>query len=136
MTGPSGSQRESLTDIVRRFAGLAVELAILHFQSAKYELIASLDQLKTAIILLTVAVALVVMAFVIGLIALVLGLAALTGIPAWVMGVICLVIFLAIAGLLAWLGIRRLSSITFVPEKTIASLTEELEWLQKSISRS
>jgi uncharacterized membrane protein YqjE len=135
MTGPAAPQRETLTDIVRRFAALAIELIALHIQSAKNELADSLDQLKFAVILLTVAVALLVMAAVIGLVVLVVGLAALTGFPAWATGLILIVIFLAIAGFLAWRGIRRLSNVTFIPEKTIASLTEEVEWLQNSISQ-
>jgi len=135
MTSPEPIERPSLEALIRRAVALAIELAMLHIQSARNEIGGAVDQLRGAVVLLAAAVGLGVMAFVIALIALILGLAALLGVPAWAVAVVVLGILLLSAGLVAWLGLKRLDSITFVPEKTIASLNEELEWLQNWIAR-
>lgn len=135
MTSPEPIDRPSLETLIRRAVGLAIELVTLHIQAARNEVGGAIDQLRGAVVLLAAAVGLGVMAFVIALIALILGLAALLGVPAWAVAVVVLGILLLSAGLVAWIGLKRLDNITFVPEKTIASLNEELEWLQNWIAR-
>ena len=39
------------------------------------------------------------------------------------------------AGLLAWSGIRRVTSTKFTPEETIASVKEDVEWAKNRLLR-
>ena len=64
---------------------------------------------------------------------LILGLAALLGWPGWLVSLIVSVLLVAIAGLLAWRGIRRIK--IGPPEETIASVKEEVAWAKRLIRR-
>ena len=91
---------------------------------------ANLGVLKGGIVLLAIAAALVIL-FVIALIAFLM--AVLVAIGLWWVALLLLVLLLAIAGLLAWRGIKRVSSTKFTPEETIAAVKEDVEWAKSRL---
>src|SRR5690606_29207065 len=105
-------------------------LAKLEVQRGRPEMAANLGQLKGGIVLLAIAAALVIM-FVIALIAFVM--AVLVAIGLWWVALLLLVLLLAIAGLLGWRGIKRVSSTKFTPEETIAAVNEDVEWAKSRL---
>ena len=50
--------------------------------------------------------------------------------PPWLAALIVGVVVLAIGGILAWVGYKRLKTVNPVPERTIDTLREDVEWLQ------
>jgi hypothetical protein len=48
---------------------------------------------------------------------------------------ILLALMLVVIGLLAWRGIKRVTSTKFTPEETIASVKEEVEWAKSRLLR-
>lgn len=129
-TGDAPRRRESAFTLVRRLASGGVSLAKLEIQRGRQEMAANLDHLKGGIVLLAIAAALVIL-FVIGLIAFVM--AVLVAIGLWWVALLLLVLMLAIAGLLGWRGIKRVSSTTFTPEETIAAVKEDVEWAKSRL---
>lgn len=130
MTTGSAPRRENAFTLVRRLVSGTVGLAKLEVQRGREEMGRNLAQLKGGIVLLAIAAALVVV-FVIGLIAFIM--AVLVAIGLWWVDLIILVVLLVIAGLLARSGIGRVTSTSFTPEETIASVKEDIEWLKSRV---
>jgi hypothetical protein len=57
----------------------------------------------------------------------------LVAIGLWWVALLLLVLMLAIAGLLGWRGIKRVSSTKFTPEETIAAVKEDVEWAKSRL---
>ena len=91
---------------------------------------ANLGVLKGGIVLLAIAAALVIM-FVIALIAFVM--AVLVAIGLWWVALLILVLLIVVTGLLAWRGIKRVTSTKFTPEETIAAVKEDVEWAKSRL---
>ena len=107
-------------------------LAKLEVRRGKQEMAQNLGHLKGGIILLAIAVMLVLV-FLIALVAFVM--AVLVAIGLWWVGVIVLVLLLVGAGLLAWRGIKRVTSTKYTPEETIAAVKEDVAWAKNRLLR-
>ena len=130
MTTGDASRRDNAFTLLKRLVSGGVSLAKLEIQRGRQEMAANLGVLKGGIVLLAIAAALVLM-FVIALIAFVM--AVLVAIGLWWVALLLLVLLLAIAGLLAWRGIKRVSSTKFTPEETIAAVKEDVEWAKSRL---
>lgn len=130
MTTGDAPRRENALTLLKRLVSGGVSLAKLEVQRGRQEMAANLGVLKAGIVLLAIAAALVIM-FVIALMAFVM--AVLVAIGLWWVALLLLVLLLAIAGLLAWQGIKRVSSTKFTPEETIAAVKEDVEWAKSRL---
>ena len=124
-TGDAPRRRENAFTLLKRFVSGGVSLGKLEVQRGRQEMARNLGQLRGGIVLLAIAAAIVVM-FVIAFLAFIIAVLVVIGL--WWVALILLVVMLALAGLLAWQGIRRVTSTKFTPEETIASVKEEIEW--------
>ena len=124
-TGDAPRRRENMFTLLKRFVSGGVSLAKLEVQRGRQEMAANLGQLKGGVVMLAIAAAILVM-FVIALLAFIIAVLVVVGL--WWVALILLGVMLAIAGLLAWQGIKKVSSTKFTPEETIASVKEEIEW--------
>jgi hypothetical protein len=131
-TGDTPRRRENAFTLVKRLVTGGIDLAKLNIRQGREEIAQSLGQLRGGIVLLAIAAGLV-FTFLIALIAFVM--AVLVAIGLWWVAVIVLVVLLAVAGLLAWSGVRRVTSTKFTPEETIASVKEEIEWAKNRLLR-
>ena len=130
MTTGDAPRRANAFTLLKRLVSGGVSLAKLEVQRGRQEMAANLGVLKGGIVLLAIAAALVLM-FVIALIAFVM--AVLVAIGLWWVALLLLVLLLAMAGLLAWRGIKRVSSTKFTPEETIAAVKEDVEWAKSRL---
>jgi len=130
MTPGDAPRRENALTLLKRLVSGGVSLAKLEIQRGRQEMAANFGQLKGGIVLLAIAAALVIL-FVIALIAFVM--AVLVAIGLWWVALLFLVVLLAVAGLLAWRGIKRVSSTKFTPEETIAAVKEDVEWAKSRL---
>jgi len=128
--GDAPRRRENAFTLLKRLVSGGVSLAKLEIQRGRQEMAANLGHLKGGIVLLAIAAALVIL-FVIALIAFVM--AVLVAIGLWWVALLLLVLMLAIAGLLGWRGIKRVSSTKFTPEETIAAVKEDVEWAKSRL---
>lgn len=124
-TGDAPRRRENAFTLLKRLVSGGVSLAKLEVQRGRQEMAANLGQLRGGVVMLAIAAAILVM-FVIALLAFIIAVLVVIGL--WWVALILLVVMLAIAGLLAWQGIKKVSSTKFTPEETIASVKEEIEW--------
>ena len=131
-TGDTPRRRENAFTLVKRLVSGGVALAKLEVQRGRQEIARNLGQLKGGIIMLAIAAALVFM-FLIGLVAFVM--AVLVAIGLWWVALIVLALLLIGAGLLAWRGIKRVTSTKFTPEETIAAVKEDVEWAKNRLLR-
>ena len=53
----------------------------------------------------------------------------------WWVALIFVILLVVMAGLLAWRGIKRVTSTTFTPEETIAAVKEDVEWAKTRLLR-
>ena len=130
MTTGESRRRENAFTLVKRLASGGVTLAKLEVQRGRQEMARNLGQLKTGVILLALAAALGI-TFLIALVAFVM--AVLVAIGLWWVALILLVVLLIGAGLLAWTGIKRVTSTKFTPEETIAAVKEDVEWAKNRL---
>jgi peptidoglycan/LPS O-acetylase OafA/YrhL len=124
-TGDAHRRRENAFTLVRRLVSGGVTLAKLEVQRGRQEMARNLGQLKTGVLRLAIAAALGLV-FLIALLAFVM--AVLVAIGLWWVALILLAALLIVAGLLAWTGIKRVTSTKFTPEETIAAVKEDVEW--------
>jgi uncharacterized membrane protein YdbT with pleckstrin-like domain len=125
-------RRENAFTLVKRLVSGGVALAKLEIQRGKQEMAANLGQLKGGIILLALAAALALV-FLIALVAFVMAVLVVIGL--WWVGLIVLVLLLVILGLLAWNGIKRVTSTKFTPEETIEAVKEDVAWAKNRLLR-
>jgi threonine/homoserine/homoserine lactone efflux protein len=131
-TGDTSRRRENAFTLVKRLVSGGVALAKLEVQRGRQEIARNLGQLKGGILMLAIAAALGFM-FLIGLVAFVM--AVLVAIGLWWVAVIVLALLVIGAGLLAWRGIKRVTSTKFTPEETIAAVKEDVEWAKNRLLR-
>jgi uncharacterized membrane protein YqjE len=130
MTTGDAPRRANAFTLLKRLVSGGVSLAKLEVQRGRQEMAANLGHLKGGIVLLAIAAALVIL-FVFGLTAFLM--AVLVAIGLWWVALLVLVLLLAIAGLLGWRGIKRVSSTKFTPEETIAAVKEDIEWAKSRL---
>ncbi|MEA2652415.1 MAG: putative Actinobacterial Holin-X, holin superfamily [Chloroflexota bacterium] len=129
-TGDASRRRENAFTLVKRLVTGGVTLAKLEVQRGRQEMARNLGQLKGGVLRLALAVALGLV-FLIALVAFVI--AVLVAIGLWWVALILLVVLLIGIGLLAWTGIRRVTSTKFTPEETIAAVKEDVEWAKNRL---
>jgi uncharacterized membrane protein len=127
------SNGESIVGLARSAVRGLVELARLEVTRARQEIGEMVSQSLSGVIRIAIAVAMVLLALVALVVFLILGLAALTGLPGWLSALLVAIILMVIAGLLAWLGIRRIR--IGPPEETIASVKEDVAWAKRLLRR-
>jgi uncharacterized membrane protein YqjE len=124
---------------LRGLIGLLVEqvsdLGRLYLAAARQEVGEGLNQLRTAAILIGIVLALVVLAGVVLIVFLVSVLSSATGLPLWAMSLIVFLVLVVVAVVLGWLAYRRIRGAKLMPEETIASAREDLEWAQHLTKR-
>lgn len=124
-TGDAQSRRENPLTLVKRLVSGGVALAKLEVTRGRQEMARNLGQLKTGIILLAIAGALGLV-FLIAFIGFVMAVLVVIGL--WWVALILLVLLLVAIGLLAWRGIRKVTSTKFTPEETMTAVKEDIEW--------
>jgi len=124
-TGDAPRRRENAFTLVKRLVSGGVGLAKLEVQRGRQEIAANLAHLRGGVIKLALAAGLAI-AFLIGLLAFVIAVLIFMGL--WWVALILVLILLALGGLLAFLGIRQVSSTKFTPEETIAAVKEDISW--------
>ena len=129
----SEPQRESLFGLARQLVRGFVDLARLELTRGRQEIGEMVSQSLSGVIRLAIAAALVILALVALVSFIILGIAALLGWPAWLVALLLVVVLLALAGLFAWLGIRRIK--IGPPEETIASVKEDVAWAKRLLRR-
>lgn len=131
-TGDTPRRRQNAFTLVKRFAAGGIGLAKLEVQRGRQEMVRNLGHLKGGIIKLAIAAALVV-TFLIALLAFIVAVLVVIGL--WWVALIGVVVLLAVAGFLGWRGIKQVTSTSFTPEETIASVKEDLEWAKNRLLR-
>ena len=132
ITGETPRRRENALTLVRRLIGGGIDLAKLNVRHAREEIAANLAQLRGGVVMLAIAAALG-LTFLIGLVAFIIAVLVVIGL--WWVALILVVLLLALAGLLAWQGIGRVTSTSFTPDETIATVKEEIEWAKNRLLR-
>lgn len=124
-------QREaSVADIVGGIVGDVQDLARKEVALAKQEIKEELNGAKEAGIRLGIGAVVFIIGALFLMIALALGIAALLNQPSWVGFAIVGVIFAIVGGILLYLGQQRAKTVNPVPEKTIESMKENVEWIK------
>jgi fatty acid desaturase len=131
-TGEAPRRRENAFTLVRRLVSGGVALAKLEVQRGRQEMARNLGQLKTGVLQLAIAAALAIV-FLIGLLAFIMAVLVVIGL--WWVALILLLILVLVAALLAWRGIKRVTSTKFTPEETIAAVKEDVEWAKTRLLR-
>jgi fatty acid desaturase len=129
-TGDTPRRRENPFTLVRRLVSGGVNLAKLEVQRGRQEMARNLGQLKGGVLRLAIAAA-IAFVFFVALIG--FAMAVLVVIGLWWVALILLVLLLLVAALLAWSGIRRVSTTKFTPEETIAAVKEDVEWAKNRL---
>ena len=131
-TGDAPRRRENAFTLVKRLVTGGVSLAKLEVQRGKEEMQANLAHLRGGVVKLAIAAGLA-LAFLIGLLAFIIAVLVVIGL--WWVALIFVAALLALAGLLAWRGIKQVSSTNFTPEETIASVKEDISWAKTRLLR-
>ena len=129
-TGDASRRRENPLTLVRRLVSGGVNLAKLEVQRGRQEMARNLGHLKGGVLRLAIAAA-IGFVFFVALIG--FAMAVLVVIGLWWVVLILLGLLLIVAGLLAWSGIRRVSTTKFTPEETIAAVKEDVEWAKNRL---
>lgn len=131
-TGDAPRRRENAFTLVKRIVSGGASLAKLEVQRGRQEMARNLGQLKGGVVLLAIAAALG-LAFLIGLIAFIIAVLVVIGL--WWVALIIVIALVALAGFLAWRGIKQVTSTKYTPEETIASVKEDIEWAKSRLLR-
>ena len=131
-TGDTPRRRENAFTLARRLVSGGVTLAKLEIQRGRQEMARNLGQLKGGILQLAIAAA-IGFVFFVALIGFVMAVLVVIGL--WWVALIVLVLLLLVAGLLAWRGIKKVTSTKFTPEETIAAVKEDVEWAKNRLLR-
>ena len=131
-TGDVPRRRENAFTLVKRLVSGGVSLAKLEIQRGRQEMARKLAHLRGGIVLLAIAAA-VALAFLIALVAFVIAVLVVIGL--WWVALILVLALAAVAGFLAWRGIKQVTSTSFTPEETVAAVKEDIEWAKTRLLR-
>jgi len=131
-TGDVPRRRENPFTLVKRLVSGGVSLAKLEIQRGRQEMAGNLGQLRGGIVLLAIAAG-VALAFLIALVAFIVAVLVVIGL--WWVALLLVVALVAIAALLAWRGIKQVTSTSITPQETIAAVKEEIEWAKTRLLR-
>ncbi len=129
-TGDAPRRRENAFTLVRRLVSGGVTLAKLEVQRGKQEMGRNLAHLRGGILKLAIAAGLALF-FLIALLAFIIAVLVVIGL--WWVALILVVLMALIAALLARSGIKQVSSTSFTPEETIASVKEDIAWAKSRL---
>jgi uncharacterized membrane protein YqjE len=130
----SNEPRPGIIDLARQLVGGVVRLARLEVAQGRQEIGEMLAETKTGLIMIGVAVGFVFLALITLVVTVILVTAALLSfLPAWLVALLYLVIFLLIAALLGWRGIHKIR--IGPPEQTIESVKEDIAWAKRLLRR-
>jgi hypothetical protein len=129
-TGDAPRRRENALTLVRRLVSGGVSLAKLEVQRGRQEMAANLGQLRGGILKLAVAAGLALF-FLIALLAFIIAVLVVIGL--WWVALILLAVLVLLAVMLARMGIKQVSSTSFTPEETIASVKEDIAWAKSRL---
>ena len=129
-TGDAPRRRENALTLVRRLVSGGVSLAKLEVQRGRQEMAANLGQLRGGILKLAVAAGLALL-FLIALLAFIIAVLVVIGL--WWVALILLAVLVLLAVVLARMGIKQVSSTSFTPEETIASVKEDIAWAKSRL---
>jgi protein-S-isoprenylcysteine O-methyltransferase Ste14 len=133
MTQGDPAPRQNIFGQARQLISGVVQLARLELTRGRQEIGQMLAETKSGLMLIGVALVIVLLALITFVMLIVLAIAALTGLPEWLVALIVLVVFIGLAILLAWLGIRRIR--IGPPEETIEAVKEDIAWAKRLIRR-
>lgn len=126
--------RPSIFGLARQLVTGVVQLARLELTQGRQEIGQMLGETKTGLILIGIAAGLVLLALIALVLTIILATAALLSfLPSWLVALLYFVIFMAIAGLLAWRGIKKIN--IGPPEQTIESVKEDIAWAKRLLRR-
>jgi membrane protein len=126
--------RPSIFGLARQLVGGVVQLVRLELTHGRQEIGQMLAETKSGLILIAIGIAFVVIALITLVVTVILATAALLSfLPAWLVGLMYFVVFMAIAGLLGWRGIRKIR--IGPPEETIESVKEDIAWAKRLLKR-
>jgi len=120
----------SVAAIVGGIVGDVQDLARKEVALAKQEIKEELNDAKEAGIRLGIGAGVLIIGAMFLMIALALGVAALLNQPSWVGFAIVGVIFAVVGGILLYLGQQRAKTIDPMPNKTIETMKENVEWIK------
>ena len=133
MTNDAG--RESIVGLARELVQGVIGLVRMEITSARQEVGEGVSRLGRGAVFLGIAVAFVLLL----LMALVVVLISLLGllIPLWASALVFVLVFALLAGLLGYLGVRRLMSARdrFTLPETRASVQEDMAWAKRLLRR-
>lgn len=131
-TGDAPRRRENALTLVRRLVTGGVTLAKLEVQRGKQEVARNLGHLRGGVLKLAIAAGLA-FAFLIALLAFIIAVLVVIGL--WWVALIFVIVLVLVSGLLAWSGVRQVSTTNFTPEETIASVKEDIAWAKRLMRR-
>jgi uncharacterized membrane protein YqjE len=135
MTTVEHPRRQGVFSLVKRLVGGFVTLARLEVTHGRQEIGQMLGSVKSGALFVGVALVLVLLAMIALVVFIVLGIAALLDfLPAWLVALLIMVVFLLLAGLFAFMAYRKLKVIG-PPQETIDSVKEDIAWAKRLLKR-
>ena len=128
-------RRENAITLVRRLASGMVDLARLEVARGRQELTENVVTYRTGVVFLAIAMAFVVLTAIVLMILLVFVISELTGVRPWIISLFMVLLLVALAGVFAWQGIRRIQSANFTPDETIEAVKEDIAWAKRLLRR-
>jgi uncharacterized membrane protein YqjE len=128
-------RRENAFTLVRRLASGMVDLARLEVARGRQELTENVVTYRTGVVFLAIALAFVVLMAIVLMILLVFIISELTGVRPWIIALLMVLLLIALAGVFAWQGIRRIQSANFTPDETIEAVKEDIAWAKRLLRR-
>ena len=128
-------RRENAFTLVRRLASGMVDLARLEVARGRQELTENVVTYRTGVVFLAIALAFVVLMAIVLMILLVFVISELTGVRPWIISLFMVILLVALAGVFAWQGIRRIQSANFTPDETIEAVKEDIAWAKRLLRR-
>ena len=130
----SEQPRPGIVDLARQLVGGVVRLARLEIAHGRQEMGEMLADTKAGVIMIGIAAGFAFLALITSVVTIILATAALLSfLPDWLVALLYLVLFAAIAALLAWRGIHRIH--VGPPEQTIESVKEDIAWAKRLLRR-
>lgn len=133
MTQGAEPPRQSIFGQARQLIAGMVQLARLEITRGRQEIGQMLAETRSGLMLIGIALVMVLLALITLVMTIVLAIAALTGLPEWLVALIVLLVFIVLAGLLAFIGIRRIR--IGPPEETIEAVKEDIAWAKRLMRR-
>ena len=128
-------RRENAFTLVRRLASGMVDLARLEVARGRQELTENVITYRTGVVFLAIALAFVVLMAIVLMILLVFIISELTGVRPWIIALFMVLLLVALAGVFAWQGIRRIQAANFTPDETIEAVKEDIAWAKRLLRR-